>query len=191
VTGWTPKYDNAQRGAIEYAYAELRVRPASRIVAMAAAGELRDGEEGERIPAFEVPLSSAVNIGKLAERRRAGQIRAKLKDKAPRDRAELLQARLTCVIDLELERLERRLKAGQEVDPDRFRGLARALKELATIPDPQERRLPRALGESSEHSRTDSHASTDSLAGAILAASDASVSPSVRDGMRKPNGGVP
>src|SRR5580704_7405905 len=41
MSAWTPKYTEEQRRAVEHAYCDVRIRPVTKIVRMAAAGELR------------------------------------------------------------------------------------------------------------------------------------------------------
>jgi hypothetical protein len=180
VTHWTAVYSDEQRSAIEHAFCEVRIRPVARIVRMAAAGELRESDGADFLAPFDIPYSSAVYIGKSAERRKAGKMRAEIARQSPRDRAQDLQDRLTGAIDFELERIERLQRGHRPVNGDQLRKLGRALRELAMIPDPSERRLPRELGQATRDGRKPDAATRDNLAGAILAASDASVSPSVR-----------
>jgi hypothetical protein len=184
VTAFTRVYSDAERAAVEHAHADVRIRPLAKICRMAAVGELREPVSGELVPAFEIPVSSARYIGKRAERRKAGRVTGALDRLPARDRAANLQARLTGVIELEMERVEnaQRRQPSAPLDPEHLRKLARALRELATVPDPSEQRLPRAPGESTSKGVTPDGASRDNLAGAILAASDASVSPSIRNG---------
>jgi hypothetical protein len=182
VTAWTAKYSDDQRRAIAHAYCDVRIRPMEKIVRMAAAGELRSDANGELVPPFEIPYSSAVYIAKAAARRKAGKLPPELAKQPARDRAHTLQLRLTALIDVELERLERKQKRqpNTAIDAEQIRKVARAMRELATIPDPSEKRLPRVAGEPDANGNQPDGATTDSLAGKLLAASDASMSPSVR-----------
>lgn len=185
VSKWTAKYTDEQRQAIEHAHCDVRIRPMAKLVRMAAAGELRSEADGQLVPAFEIPYSSAVSIAKAAERRRAGKTLSPDLAKQPaRDRAHALQLRLTALIDTELARLERQQakRPNSPIDAEQARKIGRALRELATFPDPSEMRLPRTPGQRDVDGDQPDGATKDSLAGKLLAASDASVSPSVRAG---------
>lgn len=184
MTQWQTKYDNQQRLAVERAYCELRVRPAAKIPRLAAAGELTVEPGGEPLPAFEIPASTVISIGKKAERRKAGRdLRPDYAKLPARDRAHAMQLRLTALIDLELARLERQAsdKPEKPVDAEQLRKVGRALRELATLPDPSEKRLPRTPGAQAAGGSQTEGPTRDSLAGQLLAASDQSVSPSTRD----------
>lgn len=168
---WKAKYTDDQRAAIIRAGLDLRIRPFTDITRMAAAGELRAEVNGPLIPPFEIPDSTVRDLCRSRERRRAGQtVKGDLANEAPRTQAEMLRKRLVALIDIELERLE---KARKPLDAEQIRKLARALRELALLPGPDEVRIPRAPAErQADGSLADDHATRDSLAGQILRASD-------------------
>jgi hypothetical protein len=181
MSHWSAVYNPEQRTAIERAYCELRIRPVTLIRRMAAAGELSAEPGGDPVAPFEIPHSSLMYIGKAAERRKAGKLRHELERKQPRDRAQRLQRELTAVADDEISYMQslQARKARKPLDWEQIRRAARALRELATVPD--ELRLPRTPGHPTQDGRSaDGATATDSLAGRILAASDASTSPSIR-----------
>ncbi|HEY4451020.1 MAG TPA: hypothetical protein VGN13_05450 [Solirubrobacteraceae bacterium] len=180
MSAWTAKYDADQRAAIARAYCELRVRPVAKIPRMAAAGELVAEAGAEPLPPFEIPYSSVLHIGRAAERRRNGELPAHLANRPVRDRVEYLQRELTSVVERDIARLQeqQRRRPKTPIDAEHARKLARALHELATLPDAHDRRLPRTPGEKGAAT----HVTKDSLAGKLLAASDASVRPSTRAG---------
>lgn len=175
MSKWTPIYSKLQRAAIEHAYCHLRIRPASLIGRMARAGELE--LDGERVPAFEIPDASVRYIGKAADRRKAG-LAAPDRDAPPRVRADRMRRRLEALIDQELTRLETatRRKKREDRDPldgEHLRKIARALRELSTIPAPDELRLPRTPGEHAGVGVSKPDGTTrDDMAGSILRASD-------------------
>lgn len=184
MTQWQTKYDNRQRQAVERAYCELRIRPAAKIPRLAAAGELTPEAGADPLEPFEIPASTVISIGKKADRRKAGRdLRPDLANMPARDRAHAMQLRLTSLIDLELSRLEqeRAKHPNRPLDAEQARKVGRALRELATLPDPSEKRLPRTPGHRDADGSKPDSPTADSLAGQLLAASDQSVSPSTRD----------
>ena len=163
MSHWTPRYTDTQRKAVAYAYATQRIRPASRIPKLAAAGELT--LDGEPLDPFDIPYSSAVSIGQAAERRKLG------KDlPAHSDSADVLRRRLMVLASEELERLERVSKHGRKpVDAEQLRKVARALREIEQLPT--EKRLAKEPGARTNGEATDS-VTRDSLAGSLLRAAD-------------------
>lgn len=133
---WTPKYTREQKRAIEQAWFTERVRPARRIVGLAAIGRLK--LDTETLPAFEIPLGSLTSIIQEAKRRQSGILKRELSQLTPQDQVEAFRRRLTHVVDLELEKVERHAKKRDEsVSPVQLKQLASALKELAAIPQPK------------------------------------------------------
>lgn len=175
MSKWTPIYSKLQRAAVEHAYCHLRIRPATLIGRMARAGELQ--LDGETVPAFEIPDASVRYIGKAAERRKAG-LAAPDSGLPPRVRADNMRRRLEALIDQELTRLEvgSRRKRREDRDPldgEHLRKIARALRELSTIPGPDELRLPRTPGDHVAPGVSKPDGPTrDDMSGSILRASD-------------------
>lgn len=145
---WAMVWSDDERAAIEYAWCDLNIHPRAQIVRMANAGELRSQAGGDFVPAFEIPYSSARSIGIAAEQRRIGKnVPDRLLNKHPRDRAHELLNRLSGIVDCELERLEKRQRSHKPASGEEIRQLARAMREIAAVPDPREIRLPRAPGQ--------------------------------------------
>lgn len=180
MPAWNRTYSDDQRAAIERAGIALRIRPIAEICRMANAGELSAVADGEKLPSFKVPPSSAVSIIRSEERRQAGlQLPSELAAMAPADQAESLRRRLVGVADHELDRIEKqqRMKPKAEVDGESIRKLARAIREIATIPDPRDKRLPTVPGQGRVPG--DGSQTKDDLSGSILKASDRSRAPSL------------
>jgi hypothetical protein len=124
------RYTDAQRDALVEAYVDRGVRPARRVAELAAAGELT--HNGEPVERFTVPVSTVRSLARDARRHRHST--ATLDSLAPRDAVERLRLRLIRAIDRELNRVERRQRAGEPVKGEELRQLARAQRELAQIP---------------------------------------------------------
>lgn len=183
MTKWDRKWSDEQRAAIIRAFIELHIRPMTKIARMAAAGELSAEAGADPLPGFAIPYGTVVSIGRLAEKRARGEhMRPHLAKLPARDRAEDMQRRLTSILDRELERIElaQRKRPKTPADAEQIRRVVRAMKELATLPDYEEKRLPKALGQRDADGQITEGASRDSLAGKLLAASDQSMSPTVR-----------
>jgi hypothetical protein len=130
VSDFDRRYSDAQRDALVEAYVDRGVRPARRVAELAAAGELtHDGEPVER---FTVPASTVRSLARDARRHRHST--AALDSLSPRDAVERLRLRLIRAIDRELNRVERRQRAGEPVKGEELRQLARAQRELTQIP---------------------------------------------------------
>lgn len=174
MSQWARKYGDKQRAAIVHAALDLRITPRSRIKAMAAAGELRPASDEPFLEPFTIPEASIAYIAKTAERKRLGEAMPKrLADLKPRDRAEALQRRLTTLIDAELEKMEGRQRRNHPLDWEQVRKAARALRELGTLPDAKDMRLPRTPGDRVPGTQELPDAkTTGGLAGQLLAASN-------------------
>lgn len=182
MTKWDTKWSDEQRKAIVRAFIDLRIRPMTKITRMAAAGELSADAGADPLPGFDIPYGTVVSIGRTAEKRARGEnMRPALRAMPARDRAEDMQRRLTSILDRELERIElaQRKRPKTPADAEQIRKVVRAMRELATLPDFEEKRLPKVLGERADGRATEGP-SRDSLAGKLLAASDQSMSPSTR-----------
>lgn len=157
------KYNDEQRDAVGRAF-EGGIRPAGRVVELAAAGEL-PGADGEPLEPFAVPESS---VRALARRwRRQGRAKTReLADLEPRDAVEALRLGLLDVAERELRAL-RRQKAG-DVDVARLNRLARTVRELQAVPGPNDDRRP-APGQKVNGERNGGETRT-GLAGDILRA---------------------
>lgn len=130
-------YSDAQRDAIGHAWADLRIRPAQRIAAMAAAGELEI--DGEILPAFHVPVATVRDLGRRLVKRRTGAMRTELAQLAPATQVEAMRARLVNAISWELDQIDREHERKKPVDGERIRKVARAAREVAAMPTHGER----------------------------------------------------
>jgi hypothetical protein len=149
VANFEPKYDDAQREAIERAYVDEQLRP-SLIVQLAAMGELK--HEGQPVSPFEIPYNSARYIGDRAKKRREGKLASALVNLPPRDAIETMRRRFASMIDHELSRYEKarckpNAKPSTTKDLDVLLRLIRLVREFAALPGPEDMRLPRKPGE--------------------------------------------
>jgi len=133
-------YSDEQRQAVIYAWCDAKLRPAYKISRQALNAELR--LDGRTIPSFTIPEASAREIGKKEERRRRGLAGSKLAEQAPREAVESSRKRLAAILDHELTRLEdeQRRKTSKPIDGLRITKLARATRELAAMPGPDDAR---------------------------------------------------
>lgn len=130
------KYSDAQKGAIQEAWGDRGVRPAKRISAQAAAGELT--YLGELVPAFAVPDTSVREIGGKYLRRRERAARDALAGQAPRDTVEAIRQRIAVALDVQLGNIERLQARGkfERVSVNELQQIGKALRELAALPGP-------------------------------------------------------
>lgn len=134
MSRWEAVYTDPQRDAVERAWLERGIRPARRVAALAAAGEL------EGLDPFTIPEATVRDIGRRARKRQAGEVRSALAQLPHRDAINTLRVRLLAASDRELERLERRQRAGRDVPGEELRQIARAVRELAALPGPDDPR---------------------------------------------------
>lgn len=174
MSKWTARYTDEQRAAIEHAHLENH-RKVADIVRMAAAGELK--HNGETLDAFEIPYQSASHIAKRAKRAREGNARSSLAALPPRDAIDELRRRLLSMADHETKRVQAQLNARKPtpMDAELLRKLARATREIAALPTPDQARTPLAAGQYTPGAGRDNRApdtptTRDNLAGAILKA---------------------
>jgi hypothetical protein len=161
------KYTAAQREAAAIAYVDLGMRPAARVVAAAAAGALRLGEEP--VPACDMPEATVRDLARELRNRRAGKVKSETAAMPARDAAEALKRALAAMTEQEIA-AERRKRIGKR-DPERIRQLARAAREIAAIPDRADPN-PRTPGRRDPETggMTNGGATSGGLAGAILSA---------------------
>lgn len=158
------KYDYAQREAIVHAYDELGIRPARRVVTLAARGELPP-VRGHRPPPFSVPENTIRSMAREDRRKRAGLVRSTLLAERPRDAVEQLRRRLICAADAQLRDLESAAPGHRD-----FRKLCqviRAVREISALPEPSAPR-PAAPGAKVNGHRNGGETRS-GFAGAILA----------------------
>ena len=159
------KYSQDQRDAMAYAYEDRGIRPARRVVELAAAGELT--LNGERLEPFTTNLDTVRDQARILRKRRAGELTSRLVAESPRDAVETLRRRLVSLADSEIGELEKQ-KPGKR-DPERMRQLARVVLEASRIPGPSD---PRPAN---ERDRTGQRVeSRHGLAGALVKAHRAS-----------------
>lgn len=141
---------------------------------MAAAGELSPEPGGEPLEPFEIPEASVSDIISKAERRKRGELlRQNVATMPAKDRVEHFQRRLSGMIDAEMDRLEKEQRKGRSLDAEQIRRLARAIRELSTLPDAKDMRLPRTPGDRVPGTGELPDAkTTGGLAGRLLAASN-------------------
>lgn len=133
---WTPKYTKEQKLAVEQAWFIERIRPARRIVGLAALDKLN--LEGEPVGAFTMPLGTLNKHIADTKRRQAGQLRKELANQTPQDATETFRRRLLALLDREFDKAERLAKKRDElVPPVHLKQLASVIKELASIPEPK------------------------------------------------------
>jgi len=161
------KYPPAQRDAITRAWAE-GMRPAARIAALAAAGELEPDLEP-----FEIPVHSVRSMGARALRRaRIERARLAVAPDAP----ELMRRRLLGALQIELDRIDAAQRARRPPKDlaVRIRETARAAREVSA--------LQAASGASatnaSERSRS-GRSRVGGLAAAIVRANESGASPAL------------
>lgn len=141
------------------------IRPARKVVELAEAGRLPAG-----LPAFKVQGGPATVRQQVRDERnrRAGVVRREIARKPPRDAVEDMRQRLVSVVDLELARMEKRQKnnRAEPINPEYLRQLARAAREVAALPGPDDTR-PLKPGDKTEGKR-EAGATTGGLAARIL-----------------------
>ncbi len=165
---WQKAYTDDQRDAIEQAWGDRGIRPASRIQTLAADGELT--RNGDLIPAFHIPETTIRTIGARYVRSCEGHIRSKLAVQPPGDAVEQLRQRLVNAVNTEIGRIERKQEKRQEVKGEQLRQVARAIREIAAIPGPNDTKRPVQPGQHDpEKGGKTSGATKGGLAGKILA----------------------
>lgn len=159
------KYSAAQREAIATAYVDRGVRPASRVVQLAAEGKLT--LDGETLDAFDTRIGTVRDAARKLRLRRAGSAHSATVKADPRDAVEALRRRLIALADRELAVLENRRRG--TVDPERLRQIARVVREVAALPGPSDPRPP-TPGRSNATTQRTGAETTSGLAGSLLKA---------------------
>ena len=134
VALFAPIYSDEQRDSIAAAIVECRqgVKVARDAVRLAAAGELESVTSGERLEAFEIPLTTAQALARDERKRRSGEavpewIRGKGTDAA----IDELAVRLVAIASHELTRIER--QRADNRDLDRARKAGQVLREARAL----------------------------------------------------------
>lgn len=130
------KYTNEQREALACTYVDSGVRPAGAVADMARRGELV--LRGERLDAFETNENTVRHEVLKLRKRRSTAIARGTGGASPRDSIENFRQRLGVVIDRKLHDLE--LMSPKRVEPAQLQGMARAVKEFAALPGPDDPR---------------------------------------------------
>lgn len=164
------KYTDAQRRAVEHAYLDAAIRPATEIPRLAAAGQLV--WEGQPVEAFAIPYATVLDIGKAEERRRTGRARSQLANQPHKDAVEILRCRMVSLLDHETSRLERaqRTAKNKPIEAEQLRKVGRALRELASMPEPGTRGVRPGSTTRAGAPTGESPAKDSSMAGALRAA---------------------
>lgn len=125
------KWTTEQRDAVAAAVVDggMSVREVHRA---ALAGHIRF--EDRSLEPFDMPVASIGTYASRLRKRRRERSSGELAELPPRDATERLRRRLVNLADRELAALENR-KAGQ-VDPERLRQTARAVREISALPGP-------------------------------------------------------
>lgn len=118
------------------AFEDKSIRPASRVVELAAAGELT--LNGQPVAAFKCNADTVRHEARVLRKRRAGRVTSKLAETAPADAVETLRRRLVNAADAMLQEEEKR--SPKVRDPGKLREIARAVREIAAIPGPRDPR---------------------------------------------------
>lgn len=145
---FAPKYTQRQRDALAFAYLDRGIRPARRVVELAAAGQLE--LDGEKLPAFTTNQNAVRDFAAKLRKTRDGKTASTLADAPPRDAIETLRRRLISMTDGCIAIEERRKP--EDRDPERIRQLARATREIAALPGPSDPR-PAAPGQRKDGKR--------------------------------------
>jgi hypothetical protein len=164
------RYTQPQREAIAAAYA-LTNATAGHVVALAAAGQL-EHPTGAQLGPFDVPESTVRSIARRDRLKDAAALAATpLVDLPARDAVERLRVQLVDAIDAELRRIEIEQAAGQPISGEALRQVARAIRELSSIPGQYDPRPPPPGAK--RNGVRDGSETRGGLAGLILAASSA------------------
>jgi hypothetical protein len=138
--GFNERYTEAQREAVARAYVDRHIRPARAVAELARRGEL-ESVDGERLASFEIGESTIRSFAGLLRRRRRGEVRSNLAAASPRDAVEALRVRLVNAADAGLAAVERRQRREHgKTDWEELRQIARAVREISSLPDPSEGR---------------------------------------------------
>jgi hypothetical protein len=137
----TARYTQWQREAVASAYTWTSAT-AGRVAELAARGELKH-PTGALLGPFNVPASTVRSLARRARLREAAALAATaLVDMPPRDAVERLRVQLVTVIDAEIDRIEAEQSEGRAISGETLRQVARAIRELASIPGPNGPRPP-------------------------------------------------
>lgn len=133
------KYSDDQRRAVEYAALDAGIKPLTEIARLARAGELV--LKGVALAPFEIPDASVRDIVAREKKRREGRQLTHLAQQPHETAVDLLRKRLVSLLDSETLRMEehQRKHPKDVLDAEQARKCGRALRELASLPEPGER----------------------------------------------------
>lgn len=159
------KYSLAQKEAIAAAYEHLS---ASGVVELAAAGRLTH-PSGATLGPFATTQGTVRSTAARARRRHERDAAAaKASALPPRDGVERLRRDIADAIERKVRSLEIEESYGRQVSGEEIRQAARALRELAALPGPDERWPPAPPG-AKRNGRRQGGETRGGLAGRILA----------------------
>lgn len=160
------RYTRWQREAVVATYEPLDIT-AKRVVELAASGALKH-PSGALLAAFDIPENTVRSVARRARRREAVEAQGVgLLVISPRSAVERLRQRFVQAIDRELSRIEIEQQEGRSITGEELRQVARAARELAAIPGPNDPRPP-APG-AKVNGRREGGETRGGLAGRILA----------------------
>ncbi len=153
MSAFASRYTEQQRDALAVAFVDDGVRPAKRVVELAALGKLEVG--GQRVEPFDAHPDSVRHFARVLRKRRAEAETSELLAAPPQRAVEILRRRLVALVEVETQRIERQQadSAAPPVPGEVLRQLARALREIAALPGPTDERPP-APGEKRDGVRT-------------------------------------
>jgi hypothetical protein len=127
-------YTDEQREAVEQAWSERGIRPASRIQRLAGDGELTCN--GDLVAAFAIPEASIRTIGSRHARQLEGRVQSDLLKLPASDSIEELRRRLVSATDAQLRHIEalQRRRQFDKVNGEQLRQIGRAIREIASLP---------------------------------------------------------
>ncbi len=142
MPAFAQRYTEQQREALAVAFVDERIRPAQRVTELAAGGKLKVG--GQRVEPFEANADSVRHFARVLRKRRAAVERSELLTASPQRAVDVLRRALITVAEFELQRIERQ-QADPEAAPvpgESLRQIARAVREIAALPGPNDGRPP-------------------------------------------------
>lgn len=159
-------YTPQQREAMAVASVDRGIKPARRIVELAASGELT--LDGETLLPFATNVNTVRDCARLLKKRRAGELKSDLATMPARDAIETLRRRLIAVADRELEQVESMPRG--KVGLERLRQIVRVVREAAALPGPDDPRPPQPGQRKPGTGEHEGGRTSGGMAGAILSA---------------------
>jgi hypothetical protein len=129
-------YTPEQREAMAVAIVDRGIKPARRVVELAAAGELT--LDGRTLAPFATNENTVRDCARNVRKRRAGELKSDYATMPPRDAVEAMRRRLLSLADRELAVAESKKRG--TVKQELLRQIARTVREVAAIPGPDDPR---------------------------------------------------